>query len=185
MLSQGDLDAWIEKVKKCDYLPENDLKRLCEWVDPSLYPFACCVLAVLSHCHCLAGQGAVDRGVERPACQRACDRLRRQGGSRGVSWPPDYRLEWVSKRVAIKPSRNSPKDPRPHSGFHGQFHDLVELLRTGGEVPSTSYIFMVPSIVTNTCLPDDYPQHETSRRRFVVSACPLLFRIGPLWCADG
>ena len=34
------------------------------------------------------------------------------------------------------------------SAVHGQFHDLVELLRTGGEVPSTSYIFMVRAFVS-------------------------------------
>jgi len=28
----ADLDAWIEKVKKCEYLPENDLKTLCSMV---------------------------------------------------------------------------------------------------------------------------------------------------------
>lgn len=27
--------------------------------------------------------------------------------------------------------------------IHGQFHDLLELFRTGGEMPSTNYIFMV------------------------------------------
>lgn len=27
--------------------------------------------------------------------------------------------------------------------IHGQFHDLLELFRTGGECPGTSYIFMV------------------------------------------
>ncbi|MDR3547077.1 MAG: hypothetical protein P4M11_02165 [Candidatus Pacebacteria bacterium] len=27
--------------------------------------------------------------------------------------------------------------------LHGQFHDLLELFRTGGELPSTSYVFMV------------------------------------------
>ena len=28
--------------------------------------------------------------------------------------------------------------------IHGQFWDVLELLRRGGDVPGTSYIFMVP-----------------------------------------
>jgi hypothetical protein len=28
--------------------------------------------------------------------------------------------------------------------IHGQFYDLLTLLKTGGEVPTTNYIFMVP-----------------------------------------
>lgn len=28
----ADLDNWIETVKDCKYLPENDLKKLCEIV---------------------------------------------------------------------------------------------------------------------------------------------------------
>jgi len=30
--------------------------------------------------------------------------------------------------------------------IHGQFHDLIKLFQTGGEVPSTNYIFMVRSV---------------------------------------
>lgn len=28
----GDVDKWIEVVKECKYLPENDLKKLCDMV---------------------------------------------------------------------------------------------------------------------------------------------------------
>ena len=28
----ADLDKWIEIVKECRYLPENDLKKLCDLV---------------------------------------------------------------------------------------------------------------------------------------------------------
>lgn len=32
MSQQDNLDAWIEKVKKCEHLPETDFKKLCEMV---------------------------------------------------------------------------------------------------------------------------------------------------------
>ena len=35
-----DLDAWIEKLKRCEYLKEDELKSLCEYVRPS----PCCGL---------------------------------------------------------------------------------------------------------------------------------------------
>ncbi len=30
--SHGELDQWIDTVRQCKYLPENDLKKLCEIV---------------------------------------------------------------------------------------------------------------------------------------------------------
>ena len=32
----ADLDGWIAKVRACEYLPENDLKQLCQLVRFSL-----------------------------------------------------------------------------------------------------------------------------------------------------
>lgn len=28
----GNPDEWLEKVKRCEYLPEQDIKKLCEMV---------------------------------------------------------------------------------------------------------------------------------------------------------
>lgn len=75
-----DLDAWIAKVRKCEYLPEEDVRALCEYV----------------------------------------------------------------KEILIEESNVHPV-PAPVTvcgDIHGQFHDLLELFRTGGEMPSTNYIFM-------------------------------------------
>mmetsp|Transcript_17684 Transcript_17684/g.30443 ORF Transcript_17684/g.30443 Transcript_17684/m.30443 type:complete len:303 (-) Transcript_17684:61-969(-) len=74
------LDKWIEQVRRCEYLAENDLKKLCE-----------CVKELL-----------IEESNVQP----------------------------VSSPVTVC------------GDIHGQFHDLLELLRTGGEIPNTSYIFM-------------------------------------------
>jgi len=58
--------------------------------------------------------------------------------------------------------------------IHGQFHDLLELFNRGGEIPSTSYIFMgdyvdrgynsVETIQLLLCLKVKYPGHITLLR---------------------
>jgi serine/threonine-protein phosphatase 6 catalytic subunit len=35
-----DLDKWTEKVRRCEYLAEDELKALCEYVGGPLHP--CC-----------------------------------------------------------------------------------------------------------------------------------------------
>jgi len=76
----GDLDQWIASIRKCELLPERDLKHLCEFVQELL--------------------------LEESTVQA------------------------VSSPVTIC------------GDIHGQFHDLLELFRNGGECPHTSYIFM-------------------------------------------
>jgi len=75
-----DLDVWIEKLRKCEYLPENDLKALCEYV----------------------------------------------------------------KDILVEESNVQPvQSPVTVCGdIHGQYHDMLKLFDEGGQVPSTSYIFM-------------------------------------------
>ena len=74
------LDKWIESIRKCELLPELDLKHLCEYVQELM----------------------LEESTVHP----------------------------VSSPVTIC------------GDIHGQFHDLLELFRTGGECPATSYIFM-------------------------------------------
>ncbi|XP_037050394.1 serine/threonine-protein phosphatase 6 catalytic subunit [Bradysia coprophila] len=76
----AELDEWIEIAKKCKYLPENDLKKLCDIV---------------------------------------CDLLIEESNIQPVSTP-----------VTVC------------GDIHGQFYDLEELFRTGGQIPDTNYIFM-------------------------------------------
>lgn len=75
-----DVDNWIEIAKTCKYLPENDLKKLCEIVSELLLE--------------------------------------------------ESNVQPVSTPVTVC------------GDIHGQFYDLEELFRTGGQVPDTNYIFM-------------------------------------------
>ena len=75
-----DIDKLIEVARDCKYLPEYDLKKLCDCV---------------------------------------CDLLLEESNVQPVSTP-----------VTVC------------GDIHGQFYDLLELFRVGGEIPDTSYIFM-------------------------------------------
>jgi len=77
---EAELDEWIRISKECKYLPEPDLKRLCEMVKELLME--------------------------------------------------ESNVQPVSTPVTIC------------GDIHGQFYDLIELFRTGGPIPDTSYIFM-------------------------------------------
>uniref|UniRef100_A0A2C9JUS8 Serine/threonine-protein phosphatase n=1 Tax=Biomphalaria glabrata TaxID=6526 RepID=A0A2C9JUS8_BIOGL len=76
----ADIDHWIEVAKQCKYLPENDLKKLCDMV---------------------------------------CELLLEESNVQPVQTP-----------VTVC------------GDIHGQFYDLMELFRTGGEMPDTNYVFM-------------------------------------------
>ncbi|RMX58962.1 hypothetical protein pdam_00014609, partial [Pocillopora damicornis] len=76
----ADVDQWIDIAKQCKYLPENDLKKLCDYV---------------------------------------CELLLEESNVQPVSTP-----------VTVC------------GDIHGQFYDLEELFKTGGQVPDTSYVFM-------------------------------------------
>uniref|UniRef100_A0A061S542 Serine/threonine-protein phosphatase n=1 Tax=Tetraselmis sp. GSL018 TaxID=582737 RepID=A0A061S542_9CHLO len=75
-----DLDRCIEKVKRCEYLAEDELKQLCDMI----------------------------------------------------------------KEILVEESNVQPvNSPVTVCGdIHGQFHDLLRLFDTGGQVPETNYVFM-------------------------------------------
>jgi diadenosine tetraphosphatase ApaH/serine/threonine PP2A family protein phosphatase len=99
----GSLDEWMESVRKCQLLPERDMKHLCEYVQELL--------------------------LEESTCQP------------------------VSAPVTIC------------GDIHGQFHDLLELFRTGGECPISKYIFMVRASDGPTREPRCASAPARSRRR--------------------
>ncbi|KAK1863007.1 hypothetical protein I4F81_005572 [Pyropia yezoensis] len=83
----------------------------------------------------------------------------------------DYVKELLIEESNVQPVRS----PVTVCGdIHGQFHDLLELFRTGGDVPSTNYIFMgdfvdrgYNSLETFTlllCLKARWPSHMTLLR---------------------
>lgn len=74
------LDEWLETVRDCNSLPEDDMKKLCELVRSYLLE--------------------------------------------------ESNVQPVDAPVTIC------------GDIHGQFFDLLELFRTGGELPNTNYIFM-------------------------------------------
>lgn len=78
--SNETMDGWLEMVKQCKYLPEADLKTVCERVKELLLE--------------------------------------------------ESNVQPVAAPVTIC------------GDIHGQFYDLLELFRTGGDMPNTHYIFM-------------------------------------------
>lgn len=76
----GNPDSWIAQLRQCKYLPEADIKALCD------------------HVRCILMEESNIQPVQSPVT--VC------------------------------------------GDIHGQFWDLLELLRVGGDPPDTSYVFM-------------------------------------------
>jgi len=108
----GDLEKWIEKVRRCEHLEETELKQLCDMVKEILME--------------------------------------------------ESNVQPVNSPVTVC------------GDIHGQFYDLVELFRKGGEMPKTSYVFMgdfvdrghhsVETLQLLLCYKARYPQSITLLR---------------------
>lgn len=98
-----------------------------------------------------------------------------KGGDHLAEWDLKQLCDYV-KELLIEESNVQPiSSPVTVSGdIHGQFHDLLNLFKTGGDVPSTNYVFMgdfvdrgYNSLETFTlllCLKAKYPAHITLLR---------------------
>lgn len=85
-------DSWLEQLKECKYLPEGDLKKLCEIV-------------------CTSHEDLFTRQVKELLLEES-------------------NVQPVSSPVTVC------------GDIHGQFYDLMELFKTGGQMPQVNYIFM-------------------------------------------
>lgn len=68
-----DLDNWIEKVRKCQYLQEDELKALCEYVR-LLCCCGCYISSQASDVTLCPDKGDIGRGVKCAAREQSCHR---------------------------------------------------------------------------------------------------------------
>ena len=59
--------------------------------------------------------------------------------------------------------------------IHGQYSDLLEIFKTGGDIPDNSYIFMVEIIVMNKLQGDYVDRGYASCETFQLLLCLKLW----------
>ncbi|XP_040387302.1 serine/threonine-protein phosphatase 6 catalytic subunit isoform X1 [Cygnus olor] len=111
-----DLDKYVEIARLCKYLPENDLK-------------------VRRGTGTGTGTGAGGGGHRGAAAAALLTRPAVVAPQRLCDYVCDLLLEESNVQPVCTPVTVC-------GDIHGQFYDLCELFRTGGQVPDTNYIFM-------------------------------------------
>jgi serine/threonine-protein phosphatase 6 catalytic subunit len=116
------LDKWIEKIRRCEFLAEDELKALCEYVS----------LRSALNVRAPPPPPPPTRAHAAPPALSPLKRL------------PQTPQQQQVKEILVEESNVQPvRAPVTVCGdIHGQFHDLLRLFETGGECPSTSYVFM-------------------------------------------
>lgn len=133
-MSSADLDKWIQQLKKCEPISEPDVKLLCHMaldvlveesnVQQVAAPVTICapviILWITSNLHLNA---------VRNACQCHCERH---------LWRTCMLMLHLHCSMAV------PCDFAIAAGgdIHGQFFDMMELFKVGGDCPQTNYLFM-------------------------------------------
>ena len=132
----SDVDRWIEMSKKCQYLPENDLK-------------------VSINRAYLAGGVPINAHhiiTLQKLCDYVCDLLLEESNVQPVSTPVTVcgDIHGQVRDVTVYDLRST-CTCRLFVFSLIQFYDLQELFRTGGQIPDTGYVFMVSPVSVCVC----------------------------------
>ena len=145
-MSRKDVDRWLETLRQCKPISEADVFALCDMV-------SCFCSSCLTLFFAVAFLPAERKEREREcvcvceyACTCACACVRVCGKALNTQTMHTQHPPLLKQAVEIfqKESNVQPMScPVTVCGdVHGQFHDLVELFRIGGELPDTNYLFM-------------------------------------------
>jgi len=125
-------DEWLEQAKQCKYLPEADMKRLCEIVKECLMEGKISRPAVPPGTVKMISTSSIFSPLNLPA-------------ERSADTPPESNIQPVRTPVTVC------------GDIHGQFYDLLELFRVAGGMPDNKPVQAPPTPVKGISAADIEP----------------------------